>query len=104
MKTVRVTGDFEIFELSGAESIGLQFYTGSEAASIFSPGRFTTQTGFVVITAVGPAVPEPATWAMMLAGFVGLGYAASRKKGVGRAISAQDQQCRDLRRRGWARP
>ena len=51
-------GGLEIFELSGAESIGLQFYTDLEAALIFSPGRFTTQTGFVVITAAGPAVPN----------------------------------------------
>jgi PEP-CTERM motif len=27
------------------------------------------------------AVPEPSTWAMMLLGFVGLGYAAVRRKG-----------------------
>ena len=32
-------------------------------------------------------VPEPSTWAMMLLGFAGLGYAALRKGGV-RAISA----------------
>jgi PEP-CTERM motif len=27
-----------------------------------------------------PAVPEPSTWAMMLLGFIGLGYAARRKR------------------------
>jgi hypothetical protein len=27
----------------------------------------------------GPAVPEPSTWAMMLVGFVGLGYAGFRR-------------------------
>jgi PEP-CTERM motif len=31
-------------------------------------------------------VPEPSTWAMMLIGFLGLGYAAVRKRAV-RAIS-----------------
>ena len=38
--------------------------------------------GFGFDFAVGGAVPEPSTWAMMLAGFAGLGFAgyrASRK-------------------------
>jgi PEP-CTERM motif len=78
------------------ESIGLeashtQIYTGSEAAPIFSPGRYPVETigtgdiAFVVVTA---AVPEPSTWAMMLIGFAGLGYVAARCKGAVRAISA----------------
>jgi hypothetical protein len=29
---------------------------------------------------VGPAFPEPSTWAMMLIGFAGLGYAARRRR------------------------
>ncbi len=33
-------------------------------------------------------VPELSTWAMMLVGFAGLGYAASRRKGAVQAISA----------------
>jgi hypothetical protein len=36
----------------------------------------------------GSPVPEPSTWAMMLVGFAGLGYAAARRKGVLRTISA----------------
>jgi hypothetical protein len=32
-------------------------------------------------------VPEPSTWAMMLLGFAGIGYAALRRKGGFRAIS-----------------
>jgi hypothetical protein len=39
-------------------------------------------------TPLTPAVPEPSTWAMMLIGFAGLGYAAARRKGAVRAISA----------------
>ena len=34
------------------------------------------------------AAPEPSTWAMMLLGFAGLGYAAVRRKDAVRAISA----------------
>jgi PEP-CTERM motif len=34
------------------------------------------------------AAPEPSTWAMMLIGFVGLGYAAVRRKGAVRTVTA----------------
>jgi PEP-CTERM motif len=33
------------------------------------------------------AVPEPATWAMMMLGFAGLGYAAFRRNSKGRALA-----------------
>ena len=33
------------------------------------------------------AVPEPSTWAMMLIGFVGLGYAAFRRRSKGLAVA-----------------
>jgi hypothetical protein len=36
--------------------------------------------GFVSIDPVTAAVPEASTWAMMLAGFTGLGALALRKK------------------------
>jgi hypothetical protein len=63
------------------ESIGFQYYSGSEAAPIFSPGRFLTQTGVVTIAAA-PTVPEPSTWAMALIGFASLGCLAFRRKGA----------------------
>lgn len=34
------------------------------------------------------AVPEPATWAMLLMGFAGLGYAAFRRNAKGRVFAA----------------
>jgi hypothetical protein len=34
------------------------------------------------------AAPEPSTWAMMLLGFAGLGYAAIRRRSAARAITA----------------
>jgi hypothetical protein len=34
--------------------------------------------GFGFDFALGGAVPEPSTWAMMLVGFAGLGFAGSR--------------------------
>ena len=41
--------------------------------------------GFGFDLAVGGAVPEPSTWAMMLLGLAGLGYAGYRRKKRGRA-------------------
>jgi hypothetical protein len=38
------------------------------------------------ITEAAAAVPEPATWAMMLLGFGGIGYAMRRKNAVGARI------------------
>lgn len=44
----------------------------------FAFGSLVPET--VSITPVASAVPEPATWAMMLAGFAGLGLAARRRR------------------------
>jgi hypothetical protein len=48
--------------------------------------------GFGFDFALGGAVPEPSTWAMMLLGFAGLGFAAHRRsaKGRGTLPSADD--------------
>jgi hypothetical protein len=43
------------------------------------PGAETFSESLVVRNVAG-GVPEPATWAMMLIGFAGLGYAARRRK------------------------
>ena len=37
---------------------------------------------------MGSSVPEPSTWAMMMLGFVGLGYAAFRRGAKARALAA----------------
>jgi hypothetical protein len=40
---------------------------------------FTSSQNSLEVASVSSAVPEPSTWAMMLLGFAGLGYAAYRK-------------------------
>ncbi len=47
----------------------------------------TAGTGFVGASTFTPAVPEPSTWAMMLLGFAGLGFAGYRRGRKG-SISA----------------
>jgi PEP-CTERM motif len=46
-------------------------------------------SGFVTYdyTPLTPAVPEPSTWAMLMIGFAGLGYAAVRRRGAPRPLS-----------------
>ncbi len=46
-------------------------------------GFYTDPVSDTVIGFVGAPVPEPSTWAMMLAGFAGLGFLAYRKAGRG---------------------
>jgi hypothetical protein len=65
---------------------GPQLYTGSEAEPMFSVGTFNLGEGTLTVTAA--PVPEPSTWAMMLLGFAGLGFAGYRTR---RAASALRQ-------------
>jgi hypothetical protein len=73
------------------ESVPLVF-TGSQYTASFSkiigPGDYTAEiTGSVNVAKLGvggtvttSGVPEPATWAMTVLGFMGLGYAAFRQR------------------------
>jgi hypothetical protein len=77
------------FGLGGFEdSLGLvnaagdQVYSGPESSPVFAPGSFSAadineNMGTLTFT----AVPEPSTWAMMLLGFAGLGFAGWRARG-----------------------
>jgi hypothetical protein len=53
---------------------------GSDLASLFEDPVLTAGVnsgdGSISIDFLPPAVPEPSTWAMMLAGFAGLGWLA----------------------------
>ena len=67
-------GDINIFYLNGAPGV---------TNSVENPGG-----GLVALSPADlsvAAVPEPSTWAMMLLGFVGLGFAGYRRARTGRA-------------------
>lgn len=60
-------------------------FTGSRTAPVFSPGSFTLinpffGNGSLTISAATAAVPEPASWAMMIGGFGLVGAAVRRRK------------------------
>lgn len=72
---------------------GPQLYTGTEAAPMFRTGTFALTDDFGtgsytlnIASAIG-AVPEPATWAMMLAGFGMIGFAARKRSAVKTTVS-----------------
>ena len=49
-------------------------------ATHYGPGHLSViNEGSATVSAFAPAVPEPSTWAMMLLGFAGLGFAGFRK-------------------------
>ena len=71
-------------ENGGVGDAGVQIFAGSFEMPIFSVGTFNMDSGTLTVT----AVPEPSTWAMMLIGLLGLGYAGhrrSRRNGASRA-------------------
>lgn len=78
-------GDGSYFQ---AFTQGAQLFTGTKAKPVFSPGVFGLDGfrglpgGVLTITPYAGPVPEPATWAMMVAGFGAVGYALRRREKV----------------------
>lgn len=64
---------------SGGLSIGSATYSTSGGDLVFANVDSINALSF---TATITGVPEPSTWAMMLAGFAGLGFLAYRKRAV----------------------
>ena len=63
-------------------------YTVTEVFEIIPGGKLTTVgSDLSTINVTGSAVPELSTWAMLILGFVGLGYAAFRRSANGRAVA-----------------
>jgi hypothetical protein len=85
-------GGFDIFNSATNASIarvtGAQLFSGTNQAPIFSMGSYKLNGllpfsgGTLTISAVNSAVPEPATWAMMILGMGAVGYAMRRRQKV----------------------
>jgi hypothetical protein len=71
-----------IFAPSGASSLPSDIYVVLETTS--SGTEFSGTVEF----ALAAAVPEPATWAMMVLGFCGLGFLARRRRNWAPALTA----------------
>ena len=74
-------GEFSV-TINGVQLLAEEFVDDSviDLGSNFGPNiDLTIVTHGLGDFAVGGAVPEPSTWAMMLLGFAGLGYAGYRR-------------------------
>jgi hypothetical protein len=64
----------------GSSAPGFAFLDPYFSIDPSSPaGPYSIITSYGVSNALGSGVPEPSTWAMMLLGFLGLGFAGYRK-------------------------
>jgi hypothetical protein len=62
---------------------------GSYVVAFLDSSHATANSGAIFETGRMPSTPEPSTWAMMLLGFAGLGFAGYRKaRGARAALSA----------------
>lgn len=80
-------GDPVLFEGKGTWQEMLDFFQipGSAVATISDATFIGAVTYIYTPAAPSPVIPEASTWAMMLLGVAGLGYAAVRRKGVDRS-------------------
>jgi hypothetical protein len=62
--------------LQGADVAGLGTYSITEVFEISAPGNGAANSTINI-----SAVPEPSTWAMLILGFVGIGFLGYRRKG-----------------------
>jgi hypothetical protein len=77
------SGDFTSFDFDGAScsSGGSDIWSCGDSKPITFEEEFPKSNTLDLVVAAGSisAVPEPSTWAMMLLGFTGLGFAAYRR-------------------------
>ena len=86
---------FGTAQFNGGVRLDAQYFAlpSQFAASPLTTITFSGGNGggepFLAAVTVSSAVPEPATWAMMLLGFAGLGFAGYRRSWTQRVASAE---------------
>jgi hypothetical protein len=81
------TGTGDQFDPSGNQLVtitGLAAFTTATFSSTLNAFEFSLVTPGIGTTG---STPEPTTWAMMMLGFAGLGYAAFRRNSKGRVLA-----------------
>ncbi len=77
------TNDFWLF-ISDFATAPAFTQVGYSQTALSSNNLFDTHAGSVSVSPITAAAPEPATWAMMLAGFAGLGFLGYRQSAKAR--------------------
>ena len=80
-------GGFDYDSTSPMFLDGPQVYSGSEDDPTFVPGSYALGNGIVAGNLVIAAVPEPSVWALMVTGFVAVGFAMRNARRRSFAIS-----------------
>ncbi len=75
---IPATLDMPLSFTPGPDDFGFGSFSFSSTTGDFSPATLTYSIPMT-------GAPEPSTWAMILLGFAGLGYAANRRAGATRA-------------------
>ncbi len=74
-----------VFRLDGAQAAGLQTILNTNPGALFtldaSLSNISSGPDAFQVGAITAAVPEASTWAMMVLGFLGVGFMAYRRKG-----------------------
>ena len=82
-------GDYNNVSVASGFSAPTFSYLGGGITEVFTSNlSFTGGDADLAFTLVGSAVPEPSTWAMLIVGFAGLGFAGYRKAKSGRPVLA----------------
>lgn len=63
-------------------------FANEQLFAIFGPQAALTPAAFLTLETSVAAVPEPATWAMMIVGFAGVGFLAYRRKSKSAPMAA----------------
>ena len=74
-----ITFDIAGVQVSDFMANAKGYWAVADVLGSASTGEAGGKVGLITQVTTTAAVPEPSTWAMMLAGFVGLGYAAVRR-------------------------
>ena len=75
------SGGFSSYDMSfNLSGYGTQLFSGPVSHPTFLLGTFALDSSVTATISEVSGVPEPATWAMMLIGFVGIGFAMRRRR------------------------
>ncbi len=77
-------GSYDTFSQTFATVPGTEYVYQFMLYNDLGPPKFADPSG-VLVTTTGSPAPEPSTWAMMILGFLGVGFIAYRRKGLSAA-------------------
>lgn len=81
-------GSYDTFSQAFATTPGTEYVYQFMLYNDLGPADLANPSG-ILVTTTANAAPEPSAWAMMIVGFLGVGFMAYRRKGLSAASSRQ---------------